>query len=199
MSRLFETIKCIDGKLFNMEFHQERFEKSCAEYFGIDTKLHHLESIEIPEFAKNGLFRCRVTYSKQIDKIEFIPHQYKKIKSLKLLEDNEIDYRFKFDNRERLNCLFEQRGTCDDIIIVKNGCITDSSYANIIFFDGIRWWTPDSPLLPGTQRSKLLSENKISACRITYKDILKYKKAGLINALNNMEEMPEIEIENILG
>jgi 4-amino-4-deoxychorismate lyase len=43
-----------------------------------------------------------------------------------------------------------------------------------------------------------LSEKKISACRITYKDISKYKKVGLINALNNMEEMPEIEIANIL-
>jgi 4-amino-4-deoxychorismate lyase len=198
MSRLFETIKCSEGKLFNMEFHQSRFEKACREFFGFSTHINLIESIEIPEFAKTGLFRCRVTYSKQIDKIEFIPHQYREIKSLKLIEDNEIDYRFKFDDRERLNRLFEQRGTCDDIIIVKNGLITDSSYANIIFYDERKWWTPDSPLLPGTQRAKLLSEKKISACRITYKDISKYKKAGLINALNNMEEMPEIEIANIL-
>jgi 4-amino-4-deoxychorismate lyase len=198
MSRLFETIKCSEGKLFNMEFHQSRFEKACREFFGFSTHFNLIESIEIPEFAKTGLFRCRVTYSKQIDKIEFIPHQYREIKSLKLIEDNEIDYRFKFDDRERLNRLFEQRGTCDDIIIVKNGLITDSSYANIIFYDERKWWTPDSPLLPGTQRAKLLSEKKISACRITYKDISKYKKAGLINALNNMEELPEIKITNIL-
>ncbi len=199
MSQLFETIKCCDGKLFNMEFHQARFEKSCREFFGFSTPVKLIERIEIPDFAKTGLFRCRVTYSKKIEKIEFIPHQYREIKSLKLIEDNEIDYRFKFDNRERLNRLFEQRGACDDIIIVKNGLITDSSYANIIFFDGIRWWTSDSPLLPGTQRAKLLSENKISVCRITHEDIAKYKKAGLINALNNMKEMPEIEIKNILG
>jgi 4-amino-4-deoxychorismate lyase len=199
MSQLFETIKCSEGKLFNMEFHQARFEKACREFFGFSTHINLIDSIEIPDFAKSKLFRCRVTYSKQIEKIEFIPHQYRETKSLKLVEDNEIDYRFKFADRERLNLLFEKRGTCDDIIIVKNGLITDSSYANIIFFDGVKWWTPDSPLLEGTQRAKLLRENKISACRITYKDISKFTKAGLINALNNMKEMPEIEIENILG
>lgn len=198
MSLLFETIKCSDGKLFNMEFHQARFEKACKEFFGFSIHINLIESIEIPDFAKTGLFRCRVTYSKQIEKIEFIQHQYREIKSLKLIEDNQIDYRFKFDDRERLNLLFEKRGICDDIIIVKNGCITDSSYANIIFYDGIKWWTPDSPLLEGTQRSKLLSEKKIFTCRITYKDILKFTKVGLINALNNLEEMPQIEISNIL-
>jgi 4-amino-4-deoxychorismate lyase len=197
MCQLFETIKCSDGKLFNMEFHQARFEKACREFFGFSTHIILIESIEIPEFAKTGLFRCRVTYSKQIDKIEFISHQYREIKSLKLVEDDEIDYRFKFDNRERLNLLFEKRGTCDDIIIVKNGLITDSSYANIIFFDGVKWWTPDSSLLEGTQRAKLLRENKISACRIAYKDISKYKKAGLINALNNFEEMQLIPSKKI--
>lgn len=197
MSLLFETIKCSNGKLFNMEFHQARFEKSCFEYFGFYTKFNLAESIEIPEFAKDGLFRCRVTYSKRIKKIEFIPHQYRKIKSLKLTGDNEIDYQFKYNNREKLNLLFEQRGTCDDIIIVKNGLITDSSYANIIFYDGIKWWTPDSPLLEGTQRAKLLTEGKIFERTITENDISLYEKAGLINALNNLDEMPQIKISNI--
>jgi 4-amino-4-deoxychorismate lyase len=180
-----------------MEFHQARFEKSCAEYFGIQTNTDLEKSIEIPEFARTGLFRCRITYSRKIEKIEFIRHQYKKIKSLKLIEDNDIDYHYKYYDRERLNWLFEQRVSCDEIIIVKNDLITDCSYANIVFYDGEKWWTPDSPLLQGTQRTKLLGSGKISECRITPKDISKYKKAGLINALNNFEEMPQIEIANI--
>ncbi|TNF39871.1 MAG: hypothetical protein EP310_09870 [Bacteroidetes bacterium] len=197
MSQLFETIKCSNGKLFNMEFHQSRYEKACREFFGFSTHINLIDSIDIPEFAKTGLYRCRVTYSKEIDKIEFIPHQYREIKSLKIIKDNEIEYHFKYNNRDGLNRLFEQRGICDDIIIVKNGMITDSSFANIVFFDGIKWRTPDSPLLHGTQRAKLLKENKISECRITYNNISKYTKAGLINALNNLETMPQIEISNI--
>lgn len=141
MCQLFETIKCSDGKLFNMEFHQARFEKACSEYFGIVTQINLFENIKIPEFAKKGLFRCRVIYSKQIEKIEFIPYQFREIKSLKLVGNNEIDYPFKTVDREKLNVLFEKRGNCDDIIIVKNGCISDSTYANIVFFDGQKWLT----------------------------------------------------------
>ncbi|MCA1759522.1 MAG: aminotransferase class IV, partial [Bacteroidales bacterium] len=100
-------------------------------------------------------------------------------------------------DRERLNLLFEKRGICDDIIIVKNGCITDSSFANIVFFDGVKWWTPDTPLLPGTQRAKLLEENKIFECRITPKDISIYSKVGLINAMNDLNEMMQIAIRKI--
>jgi 4-amino-4-deoxychorismate lyase len=197
MFQLFETIKCKDGKLFNMEFHQARFEKACMEYFGISAATNLIEIIEIPDFAKKGLFRCRVTYSKQIEKIEFIPHQYREIKSLKLVEDNEIDYRFKYTDRERLQKLFGKRANCDDIIIVKNGRITDSTYANLVFFDGENWWTPDTPLLEGTQRKKLLSEGKIFECRITPSDIEKYKIFGLINAMQDLEMMPLINFQNI--
>lgn len=199
MYPLLETIKCSDGKLCNMEFHQARFEKSGLEYYGIQSRINLNEHIEIPEFAKTGLFRCRVTYSTQIEKIEFIPHQYREIKSLKLLEDNEIDYHFKYAERERLQQLFGNRGDCDDIIIVKNECVTDSFAANLVFFDGEQWWTPDTPLLAGTQRKKLLTEGKIFECRITTSDISKYSKVGLINALNDLDEMPKIDIANIFG
>jgi len=182
-----------------MEFHQARFEKAFKEYFKMSTKINLFECIEIPEFAKNGLFRCRVTYSEQIEKIEFIPHQYREIKSLKLVEDNEIDYRFKYAGREKLLQLYEKRGDCDDIIIVKNKCVTDSFAANLVFFDGKKWWTPDTPLLAGTQRKKLLTEGKIFECKITTSDISKYSKVGLINALNDFDEMPVIDIANIVG
>ena len=197
MYPLLETIKCNDGKLFNMEFHQARFEKAQEEYFGITPQINLFDKIEIPEFAKKGLFRCRVTYSKKIEKIEFIPHQYREIKSLKLVEDDEIDYHFKYADRERLQKLFEKRAGCDDIIIIKNGCITDSFTANLIFFDGKKWFTPDTPLLHGTQRTKLLFEKQIFECRLTVADIKKYEKVGLINAMQDFENKQIIYSQNI--
>ncbi|MCA1758939.1 MAG: aminotransferase class IV, partial [Bacteroidales bacterium] len=154
--------------------------------------------IEIPEEFRNGLFRCRVVYSKNIEKIEFHAHQYRTIKSLKLIESSDLDYRFKCTNRERLNSLFEQRGNCDDILIVKNGFITDSYISNVVFFDGQKWWTPDTPLLPGTQRARLIHEKKIFVCPITPADLSKYEKAGLINAMQDFENMPQISISSIV-
>lgn len=197
MYQLLETIKCLDGKLFNIEFHQARFENAQLEYFGISQKIKLNTEISIPETAKNGLFRCRVTYSERIDSVEFFPYKTRKINSLKLVESNEIDYKYKYADREKLNQLFEKRGICDDIIIVKNGCITDSFVANPVFFDGEKWFTPDTTLLPGTQRAKLLQERKIFEIRITPQDLTKYQKVGLINALNNLEEMQIITCENI--
>lgn len=194
---LLETIKCKDGKLFNLEFHQVRFDDARKEYFECSDKIILSEIIQIPPQFKKGLFRCRVSYSSSVNKIEFLPHQYKKIKSLKLIEDNSIDYQFKYSDRKKLNELYEKRGDCDDILIIKNACITDSFTANPVFFDGNKWWTPDSPLLPGTQRSKLLLEGKISECRITLSDLSKYSKVGLINALQDMAQMPVISIKNI--
>jgi 4-amino-4-deoxychorismate lyase len=199
MCQLVETIKCKDGELFNLGYHQVRFDRTRRILFRIKDEINLEKIIEIPGSYQSGLFRCRVIYSKKIEKIEFLPHQFRVVKSLKLIEDDEIDYRFKYTNRERLNALFENRGTCDDILIVKNGFICDSSIANIVFFDGRKWWTPDTPLLQGTQRARLIHEEKIYVCPIPLNDLPKYKKVGLINAMQNLDNMPEISISNIVN
>jgi 4-amino-4-deoxychorismate lyase len=197
MSQLLETIKCHNGKLVNIKWHNLRFNQVRKEYFGLSEALNLEEIITIPEYAKNGLFRCRVLYSKAIEKIEFIPHHFRTVKSLKLVEANAIYYQFKYSNRNKLNELFERRGDCDDILIVKNNRITDSYTANAIFFDGHKWWTSDTPLLPGTQRAKLIDEGNLSVCKITPSDLSKYKKTGLINALWDLQDMPVISSGNI--
>lgn len=194
---LLETIKCLDGTLYNLQWHTIRFNQARKEYFGLNTKMNLANFVKVPSSSKKGLLKCRVTYSKTIDKLEFLPHECRKIESLKLIENNTINYNFKFSNREELNNLFEQREDCDDILIVKNGFITDSFTANPIFFDGEIWWTPDTPLLPGTQRARLISEKKISVCKISPSDLPNYKKVGLINALQDMDDMPVIDMDNI--
>lgn len=195
MSRLLiETIKCLDGRLWNLKFHQRRFDLAHKKCFAGSEGISLRAAIEIPEGCKTGLFKCRVLYSEKIEKVEFLPHSYRSVKSLKLVEDNEIDYHLKFADRERLTSLFNQRDNCDDILIVKNGYITDSYTANTVFWDGTTWWTPDTPLLPGTQRARLLEEGKIKVCRITPGDLLKYTKVGLINAMQDLESMPVVEM-----
>ncbi len=143
------------------------------------------------------MYRCRVIYSDKIEKIEFIPHQIRKVKSLKLIYDNKIEYNFKYSDREKLTTLFEKRDDCDDILIIKNGFVTDSFTANPVFFDGKTWWTPESCLLPGTQRARLISEGKIKVRPIKTVDILSYKSVGLINALQDFRDMPVIPVNKI--
>ncbi len=197
MCQFFETIKCEDGKLFNLQWHNSRLNNVRTGYFRESNIIDLSEIITTPETHKEGLFRCRIVYSKTINTVEFIPHKFRKIESLKLIEDNNIDYRFKYSDRKNLIKLFDKRSGCDDILIVKNGCITDSFTANPVFFDGEKWWTPDTPLLPGTQRAKLIYEAKIEVCRITPTTISKFKKVGLINAMWDLMNMPIIGIEKI--
>lgn len=198
MCQLVETIKCKNGKLENLRYHQARFNLARKELFGENFELNLIEEIKVSEKYQTGLFRCRVIYASDIEKIEFHPYEYRKVESLKLMEDCTIDYRYKFTDRKKLNELFEKRENCDDILIVKNGCITDSYVANIVFFDGKEWWTPDTPLLHGTRRAQLIEEGKIKVCRITPDDLPRFEKAGLINAMQGMDEMPVIRIGNII-
>jgi len=195
---LFETVKCEDGKLHNMKFHQARFDLARKNCFSISDKIDLHMSVKIPQEYQVGLFRCRIIYSKKIEKVEFLPHQYIDVKSLKLIWDDTIDYQFKYSDRTKLNALYEKRENCDDILIVKNDCITDSLTANPIFFDGEKWWSPDTPLLAGTQRAKLISESKIFVCRINLNDLSKYRKVGLINALQDITMMPVIDTHAIV-
>ncbi len=194
---LIESIKCLDGRLYSLEFHQRRFDDARKEMFDSAKAIALCDEIIIPKDAQTGLFRCRVLYAEKIKKIEFIPHQFRKIESLKLVEDNKIDYHLKYANRRRLDDLFEFRGNCDDILIVKNGYISDSYSANPVLWDGSHWWTPDTPLLPGTQRARLIEEGQLKICRITPPDLTKYSKVGLINAMQDLENMPVIESRNI--
>lgn len=198
MCRLLETIRLENGVLHNLKYHTLRFNRARAEFFGLSEETDLSQIISIPENCRTGVFRCRVCYSgATIHSIEFIPRQPRTTKSMKLVEDNKIDYHYKYDDRSQLTKLFEQRESCDEIIIIKNGLVTDCSVGNLVFFDGTRWLTPSSPLLNGTQRMHLLDELQITEKEIRQEDILNYTKVGIINAFYDLQNMPVIPISNI--
>jgi 4-amino-4-deoxychorismate lyase len=197
MSLFIETIKIDQGKLKNLEYHQERFEQTRLRALGL--KSHPLleELIQVPEGLEKGLFKCRVSYEKEIVLVEYEPYTYRKVQSLKIVHSDSIDYSYKYADRSELEKLLQKRGECDDILVVKNACISDSYYANLIFWDGSIWATPDTPLLPGTMRASLLKKGLIKESRITPDDLAGYQKLKLINAMNDLEHAPEISIESI--
>ena len=86
-----------------------------------------------------------------------------------------------------MNILFEKKDKADEIIIVKNGYITDTSIANIVIYDGTSWLTPKVPLLRGTARARLLEEKEIIEANITVKMLLKSQKLALLNAMIGMD------------
>ena len=186
---LLETIKIEDGQIMNIEWHNRRCNKSRLELFNEKKVLNLEEFIDPP---KEGLYRCRIIYDKKINSIEYIPYTPKKIKSFKIVKSN-INYSYKYTNREELNKLLEN--AYDEIIIEKNGFLTDTTIANIAFYTGEKWISPKEPLLNGTLRERLLSENFLILKNIKKEDIQKYSHFALMNAMIGFEIQKKITIE----
>jgi len=186
--KYLETIKVLDGKFYHLEYHQQRVDASLEleSFYTLQTLL-----INPP---KEGLYRCRIVYDINSFELEYIPYKKRNIQSLKLVHKNEIKYEKKYENRDTLNKLFLEKGTCDDILIIKNGLLTDTSIANIALFDGSHWVTPKEPLLYGTTRARLLQARRIEEKEIRVEDIKQYKKIALMNA---MIDFDIIAVENI--
>ena len=197
MCQLLETIKLENGIFHNLRYHKLRFNRARYELFGISQEVSLENVIPVPEEYKKGVYRCRVVYSKEIEKVEFIAHQPRVIKSLKIVVDNNIEYGYKYLNREKLNHLYAMRGDCDEIVIIKNGLVTDCSIGNLVFYDGQKWWTPSTPLLNGTRRMQLIDDGLIFEKRITTDDISSFQKAGIINVFYGTENLPEIPVTSI--
>ncbi|MEO1260667.1 MAG: aminotransferase class IV [Bacteroidota bacterium] len=194
--QLIETIRTCNRRLENIKWHNERFNKSRQELFGETEKIDLRNIINIPLSLPRTVHKCRVVYDKKIIKSEFIAYQAKRVRTIGLITDNEIEYNFKYTDRSCLHSLLA-KSRADEIIIVKNNFITDASYANVCFFDGEKWWTPANPLLAGTMRSKLIFQQKIYPTDIRPSDLRLFKKVKLINAMLVFENTPALDIEKI--
>jgi len=189
MIELLETIKIEDGQVMNIEWHNRRCNKSRLELFK-EKKLLNLE--EFIEAPKEGLYRCRILYDRKVNSVEYIPYTPKEINSFKIVK-SDIDYSYKYSDREELNALIDPN--YDEIIIEKNGLLTDTSIANIAFYDGEVWVTPTKPLLEGTMRAKLLLENFLIKKNIKSEDIQSYSHFALMNAMIGFQIQKSIQIK----
>ena len=197
MYPLVESLKLKDGIIQNLGYHQNRMNRSMDELFPDAARINLGAVISIPENCVSGQFKVRILYGSSVEKIEIEPYHFRIIQSLKVVRHESVDYHLKYTDRQILQELFAQREDCDDIIIIKNGLVTDSFAANLLFFDGEKWFTSTMPLLKGTKRQFLLDRGIIFEKEIREADISGFQKVGLINAMIDFEEMPLIKVERI--
>lgn len=173
--------------------------KSRYDLFGCNDTLCIENFVSLPDYAFTGIWKVRVHYDSAIHHIEYELYKKKSIKTLKIVIDDSIDYSYKYSDRSRITHLFEKRDNADDILILKNGLVTDSSTANVVFYDGKHWVTPATPLLPGTKRAKLIDEGKIKEEYITAKDLPAFTHISLINAFLDIGDItiPISSIKNL--
>lgn len=195
MCLFVESIKIKDREVQNITLHNERLNKTRFEALR-QTSHIDLRNIltDLPEVT--GIYKCRVLYRENIEKTEYIPYTLPNINSIKVIVADNIEYSHKYANRESINSLKKDIAE-DDIIIIKNGVVTDCSFTNIAFFDGLLWYTPNTPLLKGTKRELLLRNKVIFERQIKAEDIHSYKSVRLFNAMIEWGEV-ELSTEHIV-
>jgi 4-amino-4-deoxychorismate lyase len=135
---------------------------------------------------KDGIYRCRVIFDSEIRNVEFTAYEAAVIRCLKAVDAGSLEYEHKYLDRSRLSMLKEQHKE-DDVLLTRHGFVTDVTFANIVFFDGRHWLTPDTPLLAGTMRESLLRRGLIAEARIRVEDLANFSHFRLINAMLGFE------------
>ena len=187
-NKFIETLKLLDGHIFHIEYHQERLRNTFSHFFS-DEKVFSLETILSETILPTkGKYKIRFVYDASSYFLEILPYQTAAIHSISCVEVGDMTYSYKFLDREALNQLKKEAPT-DEVIFIKEGMVTDSSYANLVFSDGGKWYTPTTFLLNGTCRQRLLKEGKIEERPIFQEDITSFRYIGLINAMLDLGEL----------
>lgn len=185
--KYFETIKCEDFEVFNLDYHQKRV----ANTIGLNINLQ-----EYINPISEELLRCKLIYDENgVVDVLYFPYKKREIKSFKIIFDNEIEYSKKYLNRTKLDELYEKRDDCDEVIIIKNGIVTDTTIANIAIFYENLWITSKNCLLGGTTRARLLEEKKLFEKDITLDMLKNASKVALMNAMIGFDEIKSFKIK----
>lgn len=190
MCRFIESIKLQDGEFKRLELHQARIQKAFDAYYPNEKVFDLVESLNNSDFpTEKGIFKCRIVYDSKICQLEFNQYIMRPINSLCLIETEIESLPYKPENRDLYNKAFALSSNCDDVLLVKNGWLTDTSYCNIALFDGNRWFTPRIPLLYGVNRAELLKYGKLVEKDIKAQELKEYQEIALFNAMIEFGEL----------
>ena len=176
---LLETIRIEGGGTRHLDYHNQRFNDTRNRLFKIN------ESIDLAHYIKapgEGLYRCRILYNQNIQKVEYIPYAPRPIKRI-ALKESDISYPFKYADRSELDRLLASSPESDEVLIVKDGLLTETTIANIAFLENGKWITPKKPLLEGTTRKRLIDKGFLIPKTIRSDAIDHFDGFALMNAM----------------
>ncbi|OOH90365.1 branched-chain amino acid aminotransferase [Pasteurellaceae bacterium 15-036681] len=179
---LFETIAIKNKQFLNLDYHQKRYEKAIRDYFGEEPKFDLAESLKLPLDIGNNLIRCKVEYNCDEYQVSFFDYTPRLLQRFQCVYTENLDYQFKYSNREPLDKL--KSAHSDEVIIINNGFVSDCTIGNLLFAKQGKWYSSSHYLLRGTQLSKLVDKGKVDLIEIRAKDIFNYEQIMMVNALN---------------
>jgi len=97
--------------------------------------------------------------------------------------ESSISYPYKYANRQALDLLLRASTDSDEVLIVHGGAVRDTTIANVAFLENGIWITPDTPLLPGTTRKRLIENGFLTAKAIQIDMLDRFDGFALMNAM----------------
>ncbi len=199
MYRFIESIKVEDQKAFLLDLHQKRVNATFDHFGKGDVSIDLEKMFKDLEHDEDGLYKWKITYD--LDKnvrTQMIPYAIPQTDDFELVVNNEIEYSFKFEDRTAFEKM-KAKSRAEEIIIVQNDHITDTSFSNLLFLKNKEWFTPNTFLLNGVQRQHLLNNKLIKEAEITIHNIQEFSHFQIINALNDFDDMFIYPIEKIIN
>ena len=199
MYPFFETIRYINGTAENLHFHQDRVNNTLLQS-GANKPVALQQVIDACEHKPTCVdivYKCRVKYdlTGRYD-IGFELYTIKQIKSLSIVDIGNQSYTYKYSNRDWLNQLLKATGT-DEVLLMQNGLVKDATYANLAFYNGLKWITPKEPLLYGTRRAQLIQNGIITEEIVTVEGLHRFTLVKPVNAMLTWEEAPILNLNLI--
>jgi len=197
MYPLFESVCVAGGAVRHGRYHEQRFEASYRKLYGKKPGFSLWEGLSLEGADPSLTYKLRIRYNASGTSWELAEYRSRLPETLRLVWDDTVEYALKYSDRQALDRLAAQRDGADDVLIIREGLVTDSSYCNILFWDGREVTTPKRPLLEGTCRARLLAEKRIAEADIPADGLDRYLAFQLVNALNDFDPGRWRPLENI--
>ncbi|MGM0533664.1 MAG: aminotransferase class IV [Campylobacterota bacterium] len=178
------------GQPQHLEYHQNRVAATAADHGFAAPQLQSAFS----DCKHEG--RAKVVYDENgIRDVETSSYAFSPIRCVTPVTAR-IEYAYKYCDRSAIDALKQGR---DEILMVTNNMVTDTSIANVAFYDGRVWHTPKTPLLQGTQRARLLDQKRLQPADIALDDLQNFQKMAVMNALAGFVILPKFQIKKENG
>jgi len=189
-----EVLRVSDGRFCRPGPHLERMAATMERFFGSRAGARLPDGV--PAGMRTGIVKCRVLYDDAVRGVEFEPYTVRHIDSIAVVRADGLDYTYKYADRSELERLRTASG-CDEVIIARDGYLTDTSFSNIVLGDASGLYTPDRPLLAGTRRAALLCSGRVTARPVRVEDLKHYTWLWLVNAMMGLDDGIRLPVDAI--
>ena len=193
-----ETIRIQDGHAHHMADHIDRMRRTALHFgFTAPPLPADLDAL-VPHTLRTGTVRCRIIYDHTLRELTFTPYRRRRLERLIAVDAGAMDYAYKYADRSPLERPNIPLSEADELLFIRGGYVTDTSYTNLILRRGDELLTPDTFLLDGTCRRRLLRTAQVRTAQVRLSDLSAYDELLLVNAMMPLGEALRLPASSVV-